>query len=125
MKNVRIHHRSCPICEAMCGLEIISRDKEIVSIRGDRKDPLSKGYICPKAVAIQDLYTDPDRLKRPMKRSKNGWQEIAWDAAFDEIEEKLKEIQKNYGRDAVAVYYGNPNAHYHGNVLFLSYFFKV
>jgi len=120
-----IHHRSCPICEAMCGLEIVSDGKKIVSIRGDKKDPLSKGYICPKAISIQDLYTDPDRLTRPVKRSGGQWREIGWTEAFDEIETRLKHIQKRYGRDAVAVYFGNPNAHYHGNVLFLSYLFKA
>lgn len=112
------HYRTCNLCEAMCGLEIVHQDTTIISIKGDTKDALSEGHICPKAVALKDLYEDPDRLKTPLKKTKNGWESISWEAAFDEVATKFKDIQKKYGKDAVATYQGNPSVHNVGLMLY-------
>lgn len=125
MSEIKTHYRTCNICEAMCGLEIKYQGKEILSIKGDKDDPLSRGHICPKAVALQDFYDDPDRLKRPLKKTKEGWKEISWEEALDEAATKLKAVQGKYGKDAVGVFLGNPNAHKVGNFLFLSLFVKA
>ena len=69
----------CNLCEAICGLELTIEGREVVSVRGNAADPLSRGHICPKGVAIADVYADPDRLRRPVKRVGGGWQEIGWD----------------------------------------------
>ncbi|AOW78865.1 dehydrogenase [Colwellia sp. PAMC 20917] len=124
MSDIKTHYRNCNICEAMCGLEIKYQDKHILSIKGDPEDPFSKGYNCPKATALEDFYNDEDRLKTPIRRTANGWEDISWDQAFTEIAEKLKGIQKEHGRNALAVYLGNPNAHNLGNALFLKPFMK-
>ncbi|MFB3115003.1 MAG: hypothetical protein ACE1ZW_03390 [Nitrospirales bacterium] len=52
------HFRACNLCEAICGLEIETDGPHVLSIRGDRKDPLSRGYLCPKGVALQDVHED-------------------------------------------------------------------
>ena len=109
--EVQTHYRTCNICEAMCGLVIEHRDKEILSIKGDKDDPFSKGHICPKAVALQDFYVDEDRLKTPIKRTPDGWEEMSWEQAFSEVSSKLKSIQSEHGKSSVGVYLGNPNAH--------------
>ena len=124
MKNVQTHYRTCNLCEAMCGLEIEHADSEIISIKGDQKDPLSKGHICPKALALKDLYEDKDRLKTPLKRTDSGWEEISWEEAFDTVSSNLKAIQKKYGNNAVGVYRGNPNVHNLGLMLYGSPFIK-
>lgn len=124
MSEIKTHYRNCNICEAMCGLEIKYQDKEILSIKGDQKDPFSKGYNCPKATALQDFYSDKDRLKTPIRRTATGWEDISWDEAFAEITEKFKGIQHEHGKNALAVYLGNPNAHNVGNSLFLKPFMK-
>ncbi len=112
------HHRACTLCEAICGIVVESEGDRIVSIRGDDDDPLSRGHICPKAVALQDLHTDPDRLKRPLRRVGEEWREIPWDEAFDLTARRLREVQAEHGRDAVAVYLGNPTVHNSGSMLF-------
>jgi len=124
MSDINTHYRNCNICEAMCGLEIKYQDKEILSIKGDQQDPFSKGYNCPKATALQDFYTDKDRLKTPIRRTATGWEDISWDEAFAEIAEKFKGIQNEHGKNALAVYLGNPNAHSLGNAMFLKPFMK-
>ncbi len=118
------HYRTCNICEALCGIEIQHEGENIISIKGDEKDPLSRGHICPKAVALQDFYFDEDRLKSPLKKTENGFEEISWDEAFKITVSKFKEIQKAHGNDAVAIFLGNPNAHNMGNLLFLRPFLK-
>jgi len=112
------HYRTCNLCEAMCGIEITYQEKTIESIRGDDKDPFSRGHICPKATALQDIYEDPNRLKHPVKRTASGWEKISWEQAFDETASRLKDIQKKHGKDAVSVYFGNPNVHNYGTALF-------
>ncbi|ABI71905.1 molybdopterin-dependent oxidoreductase [Shewanella frigidimarina] len=124
MSDIKTHYRNCNICEAMCGLEISYQDKQILSIKGDQLDPFSQGYNCPKALALEDFYTDKDRLKTPIKRTGSGWKAISWDDAFSEITDKFKSIQQQHGKNALAVYLGNPNAHSLGNALVLKPFMK-
>jgi anaerobic selenocysteine-containing dehydrogenase len=107
----RTHFRTCPLCEATCGLAITTRGREVTGIRGDDDDVLSHGYICPKGPALAALDTDPDRLRAPMIRRDSTWHEVSWDDAFAEIDRHIPRILKDHGRDAVAVYLGNPSAH--------------
>ncbi|WP_188544498.1 molybdopterin-dependent oxidoreductase [Rhodococcoides trifolii] len=102
---------SCNLCEAMCGLEFTVADGVVQSIRGDKEDPLSRGHICPKATALVDIHSDPDRLRRPVRRTNDGWQEIGWDEAYDLVVDGLVGVREKYGADAVGVYAGNPNVH--------------
>jgi anaerobic selenocysteine-containing dehydrogenase len=124
MLENKIHYRTCNLCEAMCGLKITYKEKKVISIVGDKKDPLSKGYICPKSQALKDLYEDSDRLKTPIKRTENGWKNISWTEAFDEVENQIKKIQEEYGNNAVATYQGNPNVHNVGSMLYGGPFLK-
>lgn len=112
------HHRTCHLCEAMCGLVIETRDGVIEKIRGDDDDPLSHGHICPKAVALQDLHTDPDWLRTPLRRRGSDFEEVSWEAAIDEAAGRVHEIQKSHGRSAVGMYQGNPVVHNYGAVIF-------
>jgi anaerobic selenocysteine-containing dehydrogenase len=124
MTETQTHYRNCNICEAMCGLEIKHQGTDILSIKPDKKDPFSRGHICPKAVALQDFYADPDRLKTPIRRTDTGWEEISWEEALEEIGTNIRRIQAGHGADALGIYMGNPNAHKLGNGLFLPKFLK-
>ena len=121
-----LHHRACHLCEAICGLTIETTELEghlqITSIKGDSQDTFSRGHICPKAVALQDIQNDPDRLHRPMLRVGSEWQPIEWDAAFDLVAERLAAIQERHGQNAVAVYQGNPSVHNYGLMTHSNYF---
>jgi len=116
--NIRTHYRACNLCEAICGLEItVNENNEILTIKGDEKDPFSRGHICPKAVGLKDIYLDKNRLKQPIRRTETGWEEISWDEAFTEVTAKLKEIQMQHGKDSVGIYQGNPSVHNSGTML--------
>ena len=113
--------RSCNLCEAICGLTIEHDGKQVVSIKGDKNDPLSRGHICPKAIALQDIHADPDRLKTPVRRTENGFEPISWEDAFDLVESKITQIRQEHGDDSVALYLGNPTVHNSGALLFQKY----
>jgi anaerobic selenocysteine-containing dehydrogenase len=113
---VRTHHGACNLCEAICGLEFKVQGRQILSIKGDAADPLSRGHICPKAVALRDLYEDPDRLRTPLRRTADGWQPLGWDEAFDLVADQLAAIIQAGGGDAVATYLGNPSVHNYGHL---------
>jgi anaerobic selenocysteine-containing dehydrogenase len=105
------HYRTCPFCEATCGLEIETEGREVVSVRGDADDVFSRGFICPKAYGIKQLHEDPDRLTAPLVRRDGELVEATWDEAFEEIDRRLTPILSEHGKNSVAVYLGNPNAH--------------
>src|SRR3954468_18917611 len=119
-----IHYRNCSICEAICGLEIATRADSTLDIRGDKDDPFSRGYICPKATALQDIHFDKDRLKHPVRRTSQGWERIGWDEAFDVVADNLKRIQNIHDRNSVATYLGNPTVHSYGAMLFAPGFIR-
>src|SRR5258705_5442044 len=112
-----IHYRNCNLCEAICGIEISVQSDQRLDIRGDKDDPFSRGYICPKAVALQDIHYDKDRLKYPVRRTPHGWQRIGWDEAFDEVTQNLKRIHAKYGRNSIATYLGKSPVHDYGSLL--------
>lgn len=112
------HFATCTLCEAICGIVVETEGDRVVSIRGDADDPFSRGHICPKAAALKDLHEDPDRLRRPVRRDGTAWRELGWDEAFDLVAARLREVQAHHGRDAVAVYQGNPTVHSLGAMLF-------
>jgi anaerobic selenocysteine-containing dehydrogenase len=104
-------YRTCPLCEATCGLEITIEGGAVSGIRGDAADVFSGGFICPKGYAMKSLHEDPDRVRAPLLRTESGFEEVSWDEAFREIDRRLGPIVARGGRDAVASYLGNPNAH--------------
>jgi anaerobic selenocysteine-containing dehydrogenase len=122
-----LHHRACHLCEAICGLSIETEtqpdgSQQILSIKGDPLDTFSSGHICPKAVALQDIQHDPDRIRQPMRRVGSEWQAIEWDEAFDLVANRLADIQARHGQNAVAIYQGNPSVHNYGLMTHSNYF---
>ena len=114
----RVVYRTCTLCEACCGIEVHVEGDRIVAIHGDRLDPLGKGRICPKARALKDLHEDPDRLRHPIRRTSTGWERISWKQAFQYAARGIVEVQRAHGRDAVAIYRGEPVTHNLGASLF-------
>ena len=116
--GARTAYRTCPLCEAGCGLEITMNGDEVVRIRGDRDDVFSHGFICPKGSTLKQLRDDPDRLRTPLIKRDGRFEEATYDEAFAEIQARLLPILQANGRDAAGIYLGNPNAHNLGAQLF-------
>ncbi len=116
-----IVYRACPLCEATCGIavEVDSTAGRVATIRGDGQDPFSRGYLCPKAYGLKGLQEDPDRLRRPLRRVGERWEEIGWEEALDWAAGRLREIREAHGPESLALYAGNPNAHDLGSAIYL------
>ncbi len=121
--DTRTAHRICPLCEAACGLTVQLRGDTVVAVRGDPDDVFSRGYLCPKGVALKDLHEDPDRLRTPMIRRGRGdearWEACDWDTAFAEIERRLLPLLETHGRQTLAFSFGNPVVHKLGLQMYL------
>lgn len=120
MSDTRTAYRTCPLCEAGCGLEITvntspvalsAKSETIGRIRGDLDDVFSHGFICPKGSTLKQLHEDPDRLRKPMVKRNGEHVEVEWDEAWAEAAGRLQDIIERHGREAIGVYLGNPGAH--------------
>lgn len=116
--DARVEQRTgvCNLCEACCGLLLTIEEGAVTGVRGNPDDPLSRGHICPKGVAIGDVHADPDRLRRPVRRVGDAFEEIGWDEALDLVADGLAAAVNEHGEDAVAIYLGNPNVHSLGSM---------
>ena len=111
--------RTCPLCEATCGLEIsVNPQEQIVRIRGDKDDVFSHGFICPKGSTLKQLHEDPDRLRKPLVKRDGVHVEVTWEEAWKEVERGLMGVIDRHGRSSLSAYLGNPNAHNLGPQLF-------
>lgn len=115
----RIAYRTCPLCEATCGLELTIRGDTVTRVRGDRDDVFSRGYLCPKGVALGELHADPDRLRAPLIRDGDAFRVASWPEAYAAVAAGLAPILARGDRDAVAIYGGNPLAHNMESSLYL------
>ncbi|MCB1053073.1 MAG: molybdopterin-dependent oxidoreductase, partial [Acidobacteria bacterium] len=118
-------YRTCTLCEAMCGLKIEVNNGIVQSIKGDEKDPFSRGHICPKALALKDLHEDPNRIRTPLLREGERWIPIPWNQAIEWVARKIVALQQRYDEDAFAIYAGNPNVHNLGSMLYLPTFTRL
>jgi anaerobic selenocysteine-containing dehydrogenase len=120
-----VHYRTCPFCEATCGLAVTMRDSEVVSVRGDEADVFSHGFLCPKSQGLKQLHEDPDRLTAPLVRRDGELVEASWEEAFAAVDAGLGRVLADGHRDAVAVYLGNPSAHSLGAMVYGTAFLKA
>ena len=118
-EEARSVFRSCPLCEATCGIAVNVSGNRATAVRGDDDDPLSRGYLCPKAHGLIGLQEDPDRLRRPVRREAARFVEIDWDEAFALTASKLRAARDTHGPGALAAYAGNPTVHDFGATLFV------
>ena len=112
----------CSLCEAACGLRVEHDGRRITSIRGNDRDIMSRGFLCPKGVALMDIQHDPERVREPLRRVGDRWEPVAWDEALADIGRRLAATRRDHGRDAVAFYYGNPTGHSLSGAMGMLYF---
>lgn len=101
----------CRVCEPLCGMVATVEDGKLTKLRPDPDNPLSRGFACPKGIAMSEVQNDPDRVLHPLRRTASGaFERVSWDAALDEIGERLGRVVDEHGGDSVGYYMGNPAA---------------
>ncbi len=102
----------CRWCYGFCRVVVHSENGTLTKIEEDRSDPrvdmiLPATRGCAKLNAAREYVYHPARVKFPLKRvgqrGENKWQKIGWEQALDEIAEKLREIKKVHGAEALAM----------------------
>ncbi|MEM9174285.1 MAG: molybdopterin-dependent oxidoreductase [Myxococcota bacterium] len=111
-ESIRTQYRTCPLCEATCGLAVDVRGEEVVRIRGDAEDPFSSGFLCPKGANLGELHHDPDRLRTPLVRRNGELVPATWDEAFAAIAEGFGRVFEAHGRESLGLVLGNPTTHH-------------
>jgi anaerobic selenocysteine-containing dehydrogenase len=100
-------YSTCLGCIGNCGAIYDVEDNRIVKVKGDRDHPLTKGYMCPKGMAVEEIRSAPDRLLNPLKRVGNrgegAWAQISWEDAIGEIADRLTRVKNKYGAEAVVI----------------------
>ena len=94
MKTERVVHRLCTICDGACGIRVTINGNKVTSITGDPKDIRSEGYVCAKVVGMREIYEDPDRLRKPVRKVDGNWHEIEWDEAIELAVSKIHTAQE-------------------------------
>lgn len=101
----------CRVCEPACGLIAQVRDGELVRLRPDKANPITRGFACNKGLAGDEIHRDPDRVDHPLRRRADGsFERVSWDDAIRDIAARLLAIRNAHGPDAIAPYIGNPTA---------------
>jgi anaerobic selenocysteine-containing dehydrogenase len=112
-----MEHRSsaCPLdCPDLCGLDVTVDNGRVVRVDGDRRGPLTDGFICGKVRKIADHLYGPDRLLHPMVRAgakgSGAWRQVSWDDALALVADRLATIRARSGGEAIVPFhYGGSN----------------
>ena len=87
----------CVLCAQNCGLHVLVENNRIVKVKGDKKNPRSRGYVCRKGLRVANHQHHEQRLTHPLKRVGGGFERISWEQAIEEIGARLKKIVETHG----------------------------
>ena len=89
-----------------CGIQLKVKDNAVIGFEPWEEFPVNRGMLCPKGVKRYLQGSHPDRLLTPLMRSTDGFREADWPEALDRVEDRIRHIQTQYGRDAFALLSG-------------------
>jgi len=113
----------CRICEAHCGMVATVDGDRVVKLRPDPDHPLSRGYACPKGIAMVEVQNDPDRVTHPLRKGVDGaFERVSWEEALDDIGARLRAILDRHGPASLGWYMGNPAAFSYSHTLWVKGF---
>jgi formate dehydrogenase major subunit len=87
----RVVRSICPYCAVGCGQLVYVRDDQVIQIEGDPDSPISRGRLCPKGSASEQLVNSPFRQRTVRYRRPHGteWETIPLDQAMDMIADRV------------------------------------
>ena len=92
----RVVKSVCPYCAVGCGQNVYVKDEQVVQIEGDPDSPVSRGRLCPKGSASQQLVTSPNRVDKVLYRRPHGteWETLDLDTAMDMIADRVIDARR-------------------------------
>ena len=95
---------TCIYCGSGCTLYLQVLDGEIVGVLPDKEHPISRGQLCIKGWNAASFAKHPDRLKTPLIRRGDRFEEATWDEALTLMAEKLGAIRDESGPDSIGIF---------------------
>ena len=104
----RVVQSVCPYCAVGCGQKIYVKDEKVVQIEGDPDSPISRGRLCPKGSASEQLINSPGRQTAMLYRRPYGtrWEPLDVDEATDMIVDRVLQSRARTWQDNDE--HGNP-----------------
>ncbi|MFQ5992183.1 MAG: formate dehydrogenase subunit alpha [Nitrospiraceae bacterium] len=93
---------TCAYCGVGCAFDAGMRNGRVVSMIPADEGPSNLGHACMKGRFGWTYNYAKDRLRHPLLRVGNSWQEISWDEALDRVAQEFTRIKSNRGPDALA-----------------------
>jgi formate dehydrogenase major subunit len=93
----RVVQSVCPYCAVGCGQRVFVKDEKVVQIEGDPDSPVSRGRLCPKGAASEQLVNSPSRQTHVLYRAPRAtdFQRIELDEAIDMVADRFLEARRN------------------------------
>jgi formate dehydrogenase major subunit len=100
----RVVKSVCPYCAVGCGQNVYVKDERVIQIEGDPDSPISRGRLCPKGSASEQLVNGPQREYRVKYRAPYGreWESLDLDTAMDMIADRMIATRKETWEDTHA-----------------------
>ncbi len=91
----------CPYCAVGCGQRVFVKDEHVVQIEGDPDSPVSRGRLCPKGSASEQLVNSPKRLTTVKYRAPYAteFRDIPLDEAMEMVADRMKESRDRTWQD--------------------------
>jgi formate dehydrogenase alpha subunit len=113
----RVVSTTCPYCGVGCNLELHIKDEYIYKVSSPFDSPVNRGNLCVKGRYGYDFIFHPNRVTTPLIRKTpqipgertqafdlSEWSQVSWDEALDYVADRLTEIYRRDGSQAMAVY---------------------
>jgi formate dehydrogenase major subunit len=87
----RVVRSVCPYCAVGCGQRVYVKDDRVVQIEGDVDSPVSRGRLCPKGSASEQLVNGPGRQTKVLYRRPYGteWEPLDLETATNMIADRI------------------------------------
>jgi formate dehydrogenase major subunit len=94
----------CPYCAVGCGQKVYVKDERVVQIEGDPDSPISRGRLCPKGSASEQLVNSPRRRLKVKYRRPHGtrWESLDLDMAMDMIADRVIQTRADTWEESTA-----------------------
>jgi formate dehydrogenase major subunit len=92
----------CPYCAVGCGQKVYAKDGRVVQIEGDPDSPVSRGRLCPKGSASEQLVNSAGRITQVLHRRpySTEWEPMDLDEAMERVAEKTLAARRTHWSDA-------------------------
>ena len=97
----RVVQSVCPYCAVGCAQKVYVKDERVIQIEGDPDSPVSRGRLCPKGSASEQLVNSPTRATKVKYRAPfaTSWTELDLDEATEMVADRVVKARADWWED--------------------------